>query len=86
LDKAILEIIKPHYFVLSSSREVVSLKNFFENGWPYQNLTADRMRLVTPPNSNGWTIPLSKSQVFFILSSFLPMHSRYHDTYTIACM
>jgi hypothetical protein len=26
LDKAIVEIIKPHYFVLSSSREFVSLK------------------------------------------------------------
>jgi hypothetical protein len=23
-----------------------------------QNFTADRMSLVTPPNSNGWTIPL----------------------------
>jgi hypothetical protein len=27
--------------------------------WPaYQNFTADRMSLVTPPNSNGWNIPL----------------------------
>ncbi len=24
-----------------------------------QNFTADRMSLVTPPNSNGWTIPLN---------------------------
>jgi hypothetical protein len=38
LDKAILEIIKPHYFVLSSSREIVSLKKFFENGRPYRIL------------------------------------------------
>jgi len=26
LDKVILEIVKPHYFVLCSSREIVSLK------------------------------------------------------------
>jgi hypothetical protein len=32
LDKAILEIIKPHYSVLSSSRGIVSLKFFFLNG------------------------------------------------------
>jgi hypothetical protein len=38
LDKATLEIIKPHYFVLSSSREIVSLKIFFENGRPYRSL------------------------------------------------
>jgi hypothetical protein len=38
LNKAILEIIKPHYFVLSSSREIVSLKIFFENDRPYRIL------------------------------------------------
>jgi hypothetical protein len=32
LDKAILEIIKPHYSVLSSSRGIVSLKKNFLNG------------------------------------------------------
>ncbi len=32
LDKVILEIIKPHYFVLSSSRGIVSLKKNFFNG------------------------------------------------------
>ncbi len=26
-----------------------------------QNFTADRMSLVTPPNSNGWTIPLNET-------------------------
>ncbi len=25
----------------------------------FQNFTADRMSLVTPPNSNGWNIPLN---------------------------
>jgi hypothetical protein len=25
----------------------------------FQNFTADRMHLVTPPNSNGWNIPLN---------------------------
>jgi hypothetical protein len=28
-----------------------------------QNFTADRMSLVTPPNSNGWTIPLSSLEL-----------------------
>jgi hypothetical protein len=28
--------------------------------------TADRMRLVTPPNSNGWTIPLSKTSFLYM--------------------
>jgi hypothetical protein len=32
LDKVILEIIKPHYSVLSSSRGIVSLKKIFLNG------------------------------------------------------
>ncbi len=44
--------------VLSSSREIVPW-NFFYLLPAIQNFTADRMSLVTPPNSNGWTIPLS---------------------------
>ncbi len=33
----------------------------------FQNFTADRMSLVTPPNSNGWNIPLkSHLHLFFV--------------------
>jgi hypothetical protein len=36
-----------------------------------QNFTADRMSLVTPPNSNGWTIPLKVHRlVTFVGSAF----------------
>ncbi len=34
-------------------------KNFFLNLPVTYYLTADRMSLVSPPSSNGWTIPLS---------------------------
>ncbi len=34
----------------------------------FQNFTADRMSLVTPPSSNGWNIPLNLSytKVFYV--------------------
>jgi hypothetical protein len=72
LDKVITEIIKLHKLVLSSSREIVPLKIFFKLP-AIQNFTADRMSLVTPPNSNGWTIPLSgpkggSETTFFVLT------------------
>jgi hypothetical protein len=56
-NKVIPEILKPLKLVLCSSREIVSL-NFLKNLTDFQYFTADRMRLFSPPNSNGWTIPL----------------------------
>ncbi len=37
----------------------------------FQNFTADQMSLVTPPNSNGWNIPLT---LRFWLNFLLPLH------------
>ncbi len=80
MDKVISEIIKLHKLVLSSSREIVALKIFFFQLPAIQNFTGDRMNLVTPPNSNGWTIPLKvpKCEIFH--------RSDFDDFYTITSL
>ncbi len=58
LDKVISDIVKLLKMVLCFSREIVSLKHkCFKNLPGFQYFTADRMSLVSPPSSNGWTIP-----------------------------
>ncbi len=59
LDKVISGILKPLKMVSWSSREIVSLKIFL------QTCRASRMSLVSPPSSNGWTIPLTMLAAYF---------------------
>jgi hypothetical protein len=54
LDKVISEIPKPLKMVLCSSHEIVSLKKNFK----LVGLPVFYWSLVSPPSSNGWTIPL----------------------------
>ncbi len=58
LDKVISEIPKPLKMVLCSYHDTVSFKKKIKNLPGFQYFTADRMSLVSPPSSNGLTIPL----------------------------